>query len=82
MSKDAVKKKAGRLGLKRPKPKDAPKDDLATRLADLQGLSPEDEEKPEPLRDEALRRFVDDPPALFAWLGVDLHPYSWIECRN
>ena len=52
------------------------KGDLARRLADLQGLSPEDEERPEPLRDEALRRFVDDPEALFAWLGVDLHPYQ------
>ncbi len=45
-TKDAIKQKAHRMGLKRPKPEGAPKDDLATRLVRLQGLSPEAEEKP------------------------------------
>ncbi len=52
------------------------RDDLASRLADLQGLSPEAEERPEPLRDEALERFLRAPTALFSWLGVLLFPYQ------
>ena len=72
----AVKKKAQRLGLKRPATLDRPKDDLATRLLALQGLSPEAEGRPTPLPDEALERFLRAPTALFAWLGVSLFPYQ------
>ncbi len=76
---DATKAKAYRLGgLQHPRygPGAGATGDLARRLADLQGLSPETEKVPEPLQDEALRRFVDDPAALFAWLGIDLFPYQ------
>ncbi|MEE9197606.1 MAG: hypothetical protein V3U45_05640 [bacterium] len=76
---DATKAKAYRLGgLQHPRygPGAGATGDLARRLADLQGLSPETEKVPEPLQDEALRRFVDDPAALFSWLGIDLFPYQ------
>jgi hypothetical protein len=72
----AVKQKAYRLGLKRPRAPGVPRDDVATRLARLQGLSPEAEAPSRRLRDEALRRFLEAPEALFAWLGVSLFPYQ------
>ncbi len=76
---DAVKKRAGRMGLRHSSLGATPgAGDLATALMELQGLRPPQERAgpAEPLTEDALRRFVDDPVALFAWLGVDLHPYQ------
>ncbi len=75
---DAVKQKASRLGLQHPRFGRAPGPrDLATVLARLQGLEPPAGDAPiEPLTEEALRGFVDDPEALFAWLGVGLFRYQ------
>ncbi len=62
-TKDAIKKKASRLGLKRPKSRDAPKDDMATRLRVLLG---------EKLRPAVERHFFSDEELLrFAGKGVD-----------
>ncbi len=76
---DAVKKRAGRMGLRHSSLGATPgAGDLATALMQLQGLWPPQERAgpAEPLTEDALRPFVDDPPALFAWLRVDLHPYQ------
>lgn len=48
--------------------------DLATRLANLQGLSPEAEEESRPPEDSLLQRFLADPTAFFGFLGFS--PYT------
>ncbi len=75
---EAAKQKASHMGLEHPRFGRAPGPrNLATRLARLQGLEPPDEEAPtEPIPEETLRHFVDDPAALFAWLGIDLFDYQ------
>ncbi len=74
----ATKQKASRLDLEHPRfGREPGPRDLATRLARLQGLEPPDPDtSAEPLPEETLQRFVDDPAALFAWLGIDLFPYQ------
>ncbi|MEE9237185.1 MAG: hypothetical protein V3U52_05300 [Thermoplasmata archaeon] len=75
---DAVKQKAHRMGLKRPRlGQGAGVGDLATAFMELQGLGPPGQmAPPEPVSPEELQAFADDPSALFAWLGVDLFPYQ------
>ena len=79
-SPDAVKKQASRMGLEHPRTAQrlgTRKDDLATRLFALQGLTPEMEgARRPPLPDEDLERFLRAPEVLFSWLGVDLFPYQ------
>lgn len=49
---------------------------LATRFAELQGLSSEAEEDLEPPVDSLLQRFLNDPSAFFEFLGFSLYPYQ------
>ncbi len=75
---NAVKVKASRMDLEHPRYGRTPgARDLATALLEIQGLRPPGETvQAEPLREDALRRFVRDPAAFFAWLGVTLFPYQ------
>ncbi len=61
-TKDNIRKKASRMGLKRPKPKDAPKHDMASRLRILQGK----EVRPPTGR----RLFADEDLLRFAGMGL------------
>ena len=73
---DATKQKASRLGLQHPASAEPQaRQEISPGVSPTSRASPlRPEEKPEPLRDESLRRFVHDPEALFAWLGVSLFP--------
>ncbi len=75
---DAVKQRAGVLDLRHSSLGATPDaGDLASALMQIQGLRPPDETvQAEPLQEDALRRFVRDPAAFFAWLGVKLFPYQ------
>ena len=57
-TKDAIKKKAQRMGLKRPKPKDAPKHDMASRLRILLGKEIRPPTGRRLFSDEELLRFA------------------------
>ena len=50
--------------------------DLASRLAELQGLVTHEEPTHEPLSDTRLKAFLDDPEAFTQYFGVELHPYQ------
>ncbi len=65
-TKEAIKQKAYRMGLKRPRSKEGPKDDMATRLRVLLG---------EKLRPTIQRHFFSDEELLrFAGKGLELDP--------
>lgn len=57
----------------RPRPQEG---GLAARIAQFLGLAPESEPAPEPLPEDLVRRFVDDPTAFLEWLGVELFDYQ------
>lgn len=81
-----VKQRLSRMGVRRPSTAPAPGGPprrlregggLAARIARLLGLAaPEAEPVREALADDALRRFVEDPHAFLAWLGVSLYDYQ------
>ena len=50
--------------------------DLASRLAQLQGLVTVEEPHQEPLSDTRLQEFLHDPETLFEFLGIELFPYQ------
>lgn len=49
---------------------------LSRRLAQLSGLEPPREASSEPLSDEDLHPWLEDPFAFLAWVGIPLHPYQ------
>ncbi len=57
-TKDNIRKKASRMGLKRPRPKDAPKHDMASRLRVLQGKEVRPPTGRRLFSDEELLRFA------------------------
>ena len=77
-TKDAIRKKASRMGLKRPKPKGAPRNDIATRLKVLLGEKGRAPTKRRLFEDEELLRFAGrgvDPQEVHAALLPTLEPF-------